>query len=75
MTITRTYAQHIFPLFQHIREIYLDFFQTCEEAYHSYHNGAVNTSCSKDEELYVDHQQPEKDMSILTNQMSYLHRK
>jgi len=51
--------QYIFQLFQYIGEINFDISHTCEEAYHSYHNDAVNTLCSKDEELDVDHPRPE----------------
>jgi len=46
---------------KHIGEINFDFVQTCEEAYHSSHNGEANTSYSEDEELDADHQQPEID--------------
>jgi len=34
------------------------------EAYHSSHNGGANTSCSEDEELDADHQQPETSKSM-----------
>jgi len=34
------------------------------EACHSSRNGGANTSCSEDEELDADHQQPEIDKSM-----------
>lgn len=65
--------QCIFQLFQHIVEVNFDISQTCEEVYHSYHNDAVNTSCSKDEELDVDHQRPEEDMNMVILKCHKLH--
>lgn len=53
---------HLFS--KHIGDLKFDFVQTCVEAYHSSQNGGANTSCSSDEELDADRQQPEIDKSV-----------